>query len=347
MSTDARVNAFIMDHAAAFLHAHAFTICLVIGIWIVVGTVLAKEWPMPPKDAPKWKIVAHFLLVNWPEFGRGLDGKTWMGTPFSIPFLSWTKRVEQLVDVVDKARELLHEPAVTSATVSTTTAAGDTATATAEKTPAESPSAKKDAGFIDLVFLMILGAIVFFIALVTAAGCAPTDAYVTAVRVKGDLSEALYDAHAAWIAFDQQHHADILKDATSLEDGNLRLAAWEVTEKKVDDGFVAARKAIEAYSLVLKAADADQRKDYVAAIALASEAVSTIVSLLSELGVTIQDNTVIRKPTAAIDALIALRERVQQRTFALMVDVCTNDRVVSYYPKIVCDSFKELTYGTH
>lgn len=356
MSIDTIAQNYITDHVAAVLHAHALLICSVIGVSVVFAYVAAKFWPIPPPTAPKWKRVLHFIFVNWPLVGSSLNGRTVLGLPFSIPFLTWTRYVDQAAEAVEKAREILREqPGTTAAVVATKADDGAVAVASVEK---------KDGGFIDLAVLMFLGLLAFVVALLLT-GCAPTDAYVTAVKVKGDLADTLYAAHEAWIAFDKIYHDDLVKGADTLADGRGKLEKWEVVEKKVDDAFVAARNAISAYSLALAAAGADEKKDYVAAIADVTASIAALVDLLRGLGVAIPGLDSTQKPTAANEVLVAsatppcrlaypysgrrlcvdplwrARAALRGRVADLLVAVCAESHVARYYPRRACNYFQE------
>jgi hypothetical protein len=137
------------NYVANWLLAHPAIVGILLfllGLSIVASKVLAPRWPVPPVEAPTWKKVLHFVFVNLPEFGRNLDGKTWMGTEFSVPFVSWSPRPNVSVD---KAREVLNEPSVAKSV----------------------PPAKQDTGIIDSAILLCIGVIGFVLA-IFLSGCA-------------------------------------------------------------------------------------------------------------------------------------------------------------------------------
>lgn len=306
MQTGQLVENFVTSYIHAFVAAHVLLICTVLGIWVFVGSQLGRYWPMPPATAPKWKRFAHFVLVNWPEFGASLEGKTWMGINLSFPFVSWTKRATEIVDAVEKAREILKEEAPPVAVSSAPAEAGPPSVVT-------SSPLKKDSGFISLGLLMFIALIAFVVA-VLSSGCVPTDSYVVALKVKGDLADSLYAAHAAWVVYDQERHAQLVANAASLEAGQAALDKWKADEHKVDDAFVLARKAIETYSIALKAVDAEQKKDFVTAIADVTAAVANLVDILRSLGVSIPGLDSVQKPVTVAESL--LQRRVGELVFA-------------------------------
>lgn len=76
----------------AAVAAHWQTLMVVMGVWIAVATRIALMWPKPASSA-KWYIrAAHFAFVDLPALAASLNGKTWMGLRFSIPFITWTVR---------------------------------------------------------------------------------------------------------------------------------------------------------------------------------------------------------------------------------------------------------------
>ena len=81
-----------MAHLQAFAHAHWRAILYVLGAWVAAGNAVAKKWPIPPANAPKWKRALHFVAVNLPALGRALQGRTIWGFTFAIPLLSFTLR---------------------------------------------------------------------------------------------------------------------------------------------------------------------------------------------------------------------------------------------------------------
>ena len=76
----------------AGLDAHWHALMVAMGCWIAVATFLATRWPKPAKDAKWYARAAHFAFVDLPALAATLNGKTWMGLKFSIPFITWTVR---------------------------------------------------------------------------------------------------------------------------------------------------------------------------------------------------------------------------------------------------------------
>jgi hypothetical protein len=81
-----------MDKLEAFARAHWQALMVVLGVWIAVATALARKWPKPAATAAWYLKAAHFLFVDLPSLAASLNGKTWMGFTFSIPFVTWTVR---------------------------------------------------------------------------------------------------------------------------------------------------------------------------------------------------------------------------------------------------------------
>lgn len=139
MNAEEFIAKLLSDHLGA-----AITLVF-LSLSIKLANFLAKKWPIPPASAPWWKRAAHFLLVNWPQWGDELEGevKGLQTSTKAVPFVSWTKRIEP--DPTDKAREILGEP---------------------------KPEDKRaDKGFINTTALALLGLISFILVLLFGCGC--------------------------------------------------------------------------------------------------------------------------------------------------------------------------------
>jgi hypothetical protein len=251
---------------AKFLLGHlGLTISLIaLGASVKVANLLAKKWPIPPKDA-KWYVrAAHFLLVNWPAWESELEGEVrTLGVPTqkAYPFISVTARPP--VDSVEKAREILKEP------------------------KPEEPK-RGDVGSIDLGIMMCIGVIGFLLVLVFGCGCAPTKGYIRALQVKGEVSDVVVDAHVGWSQLRQTMHDNIRTSATSYQDGLAQLDKVRSTEAKVDAALIVGREAVRKYSEALAAVDAAKRKDWNGLIMEVVTAITTMVGVLSEFGVSVK-----------------------------------------------------------
>lgn len=73
-------------------HLNLTTLGWVIGVWAAIATFITatNKWPKPA--APKWKVVLHVILVDWPAGlpSLAMQAQTIFGVrlPFAIPFLT-------------------------------------------------------------------------------------------------------------------------------------------------------------------------------------------------------------------------------------------------------------------
>lgn len=124
------------------------------------------------------------------------------------------------------------------------------------------------------------------LALVLISGaCAPTQAYVAAVKLEGTIATEVMDAYGAWRVYDRTHQDSIVAAATSAPAAAAQLKAWRALQSQVDMAFIDARKALQLYSDALNAAGAAQARDWSATIAALTTAVNHLLSLLSQFGV--------------------------------------------------------------
>lgn len=192
----------------------------------------------------------------------------------------------------------------------------------------------KDTGVIDLAIMAVIGAIGLIIAIVLS-GCAPTDAYVTALKVKGSASDTLLTAYQAWRIYDGVHQDSIINGTTDRSVAMKELAAWrDGTQRKVDDAFVVARDAVTTYSKALAAADAAKKKDWGAAISNVTAAVSELLSTLAAAGIDIP------KPSSERPRLLALEDLPGLRLVDAMEDfleqLCADPRL-EHLPLCIVD----------
>lgn len=201
--------------------------------------------------------------------------------------------------------------------------------------PVPVPEARtKDTGAIDFIIMLIVAAIGFLYVFVNA-GCSPTDAYVTALKVKGTASDTLLTAYQAWRVYDGVHQDSIIIGNNDRAIVMKELAAWrDGTQRKVDDAFVVARDAVVTYSKALAAADAAKRSDWGAAIANVEAAVSELLSALAAAGVDIP------KPSSERPRMLAWRELPGPRLVDAMEDfldqLCADPRL-EYSPLCIID----------
>lgn len=256
-----------------FLRAHPVLttgFCATLGLLMVASRLLVKRWPMPAKDAPLWQRALYFVVVNLPDLGRSIDGKTWMGTTFSIPFLTWTLRATP--SAVAEARRVLNEPEP------------------GEETPKKSKrDPGGDVGLVDVGIMMCLGAIGFILVLVFGCGCAPEKAYVRSLQLKGEASDAVAEAQRSWDKYCDLRHESIRNNARSLEEGTRAVQEWQRGgEAKGDAVIVAGRAAVGKLREALRAVGAAKRRDWAALASEVVGAISTMISVLAEFGVEVK-----------------------------------------------------------
>jgi hypothetical protein len=247
---------------ASYLVAHlgtAITLVLLAGS-VKLANALAKKYPIPPQGA-KWYVkVLHFLFVNWPSWESELEGQVRSVVPGkAVPFLSYTQR--PAADPVEQARKILNE---------------------------ESPKRSSgDVGAIDIGVMLCIFAVGMALAFFLA-GCGPTNEYVRALQVKGEVSDVVVDAHAGWSQIRQMMHDNIRTSATSYQDGLAQLDKVRSTEAKVDAALIIGREAVRKYSEALVATGATRRKDWNGLIMEVITAITTMVGVLSEFGVSVK-----------------------------------------------------------
>lgn len=254
------------EYVARFLTNHFDTtiVLLVLAGSVRLANFLAKKWPIPPASAPWWKRAAHFLLVNWPSWGDELEGdvRGLQTRTKSLPFVSFTSRPTE--DPVDKARDVLHEPA-----------------------KPEEP--KKDGGYADTgIILCIAASVVAYVLVLLCSGCGPTSGYVRALQIKGEVSDVVLDAHVGWSQIRQMMHDNIRTQATSFADGMAQLDKLRQKEAKADAALIVGRDAVREYSAALAAVGAAKRKDWTAAILAVTAAITTMVAALAEFDVRVK-----------------------------------------------------------
>jgi hypothetical protein len=193
-------------------------------------------------------------------------------------------------------------------------ALGVTVVKTGSGDPPATDARTKQTGLvvIELLLTMCIGAVLFVFA-IAFAGCAPTSAYVNALRVKGDSSEFLRTAYQAWHVYDRMQQDSIIAGAPDFQTGMKELTAWrDGTRQKVDDAFVTADHAVAAYSDSLKTADATKRRDYGAAIGSVLAALDELANALKDAGINLPELKT-PQPTGARQLLLAaLNTRLQR-----------------------------------
>jgi hypothetical protein len=212
--------------------------------------------------------------------------------------------------------------------------------------PDVQPAARtKQGGYITISAVLVLAAIGFAIALLNS-GCAPTDEYVVALKVKGTASDTLYGAYKAWRVFDQVHQDDIVARATTREDALRNVASWrDSIQRKVDDQFVTAEKAVATFSDALKVTDAAKKKDWGTAISDVTAAITDLLAALKNAGVDVPSPTsslarlyVDYDPTKFLDKpcvnLLTKDEiykwHLQAKMIAFLDDMCQRDKYAPY-----------------
>jgi hypothetical protein len=119
------------------------------------------------------------------------------------------------------------------------------------------------------------------------AGCSPTAAYVTALKVQAGAAQSFDTTAEAWHQYSHAHLEGILDASKSLPDYQTKSQAWEVTVVKVDAQLANVRDAIKLYADALAAAGATQAKDFSAALSKVIQAVGELQALLSKYGINI------------------------------------------------------------
>ena len=81
--------------APAWLSAHWPLILLILGVWTVLASALARRWPMPVSPpASRYKVLAHIVLVDWPAALPVREMAGIFGLPVSIPFVTLSQHVD-------------------------------------------------------------------------------------------------------------------------------------------------------------------------------------------------------------------------------------------------------------
>lgn len=258
MNAEEFIAKFLNDHLGA-------TITLVaLSASVKLANFLAKKWPIPPATAPWWKRAAHFVLVNWPSWGDELEGevKGLQTRTKSLPFVSFTARPPE--DPVDKARAVL-----------------------GEKKP-EEPK-QDNGGYTNIgIVLCIAASTAIYVLVLLCTGCGPTSGYVRALQVKGEVSDAVVEAHVGWSQMRQMMHDNIRSQATSYADGLAQLDKLRQKEAKADATLIAGREAVRKYSEALAVVGAAKRSDWTGAILEVVTAITTMVAALAEFDVHIK-----------------------------------------------------------
>jgi hypothetical protein len=81
-----------MHNVSLYLHSHWPTMLWYVAAWVAIATTISQVWPKPTPP-PKWKVVAHLLLVDWPasiktEGGKAVIPGLGVTLPFALPFLT-------------------------------------------------------------------------------------------------------------------------------------------------------------------------------------------------------------------------------------------------------------------
>lgn len=125
-------------------------------------------------------------------------------------------------------------------------------------------------------------------AILALAGCSPTAAYVTAVKIKGVAAQTTLDSYEAWRQFDVKHQQDLLATSPSVDAFVSEVKAWRTgVQKPVDDAFATLRDAVNTYSIALDASSATKAKDFSGAVAKLIAAVEQVVSTLKRYNVNV------------------------------------------------------------
>ena len=114
--------------------------------------------------------------------------------------------------------------------------------------------------------MALLGAVVFAL-----TACPGPDAKERALRSSLTALNAARDGFVAW---DKDHQQKIVEEATSLEDGKSKLAAYRAKREPVTQGFVVAYSAIAAAAL-------DRSAAMIVEAAVAAKEVYDLVKLLT------------------------------------------------------------------
>ena len=248
-----------LAHWQTVLAAHWHAVLWVAAVWIALGNVLATRWQIPARTAPWYVRVAHFVLVNLPHYGAALRGRSVFGLPFDFPVLSWTLR---LADALDAPKE----------------------------EPTAAPPRGGQGGFVSVSTLLLIGLIacvgLAFLAISSVlSGCAPTEAYVVALKAESLAANTYVDSYEAWRRTAYLHQEQIRSGASSREDGAVKLAAWRAVRDGVDAKFSLLRDAIKAYAAALAAGGAARESDYGAAAAGVIAAIADLAQALKDAGV--------------------------------------------------------------
>lgn len=119
------------------------------------------------------------------------------------------------------------------------------------------------------------------------AGCSPTAAYVTALKVEAGTAQSFDTTAEAWHQYSHAHLESIKDTAMSLADYQVKSQAWEVTVVKVDTQLANVRDAIKLYADALAVDGAAQTKDFSASLAKLIQAAGELQKLLSQYGINI------------------------------------------------------------
>lgn len=82
-SPDAIVRAW------TWLQLHWASIAFALGVWAFLASILNRVWPRPA--APRWKVLLHEILIDWPAMLPTVDMRGIFGLPVNVPFITLSK----------------------------------------------------------------------------------------------------------------------------------------------------------------------------------------------------------------------------------------------------------------
>lgn len=236
--------------------------------FILHGYALAKAHPQTDIIIG---LTALWLLEQWLAATKRVRANSAVQAAFNALF-AWAKLRYPLVV---RLGNLADQLSIEVKTVEKTT----TATTTIDATPAESPSARTKQTLSMLLPFLFVSALV--------AGCSPTAAYVTALKVQAGAAQSFDTTADAWHQYSHARLESILDASKSLADYQTKSQAWEVTVVKVDAQLANVRDAIKLYADALAAAGAAQAKDLSAALSKLIQAAGKLQKELAAHGINI------------------------------------------------------------
>lgn len=84
------ISTWLQAHAPR-LFAAIPTICLVLGAWAAIATVLIKQLKRP--SGPAWAVFLYHFILDWPAALPGMGLKGFLGLPINIPFFTLSTQV--------------------------------------------------------------------------------------------------------------------------------------------------------------------------------------------------------------------------------------------------------------